>query len=39
VIGEVTKGLRLGLDVNVLQIDGSDSDVRAMLTLQVPFGP
>mgnify|MGYP002279577555 CR=1 FL=1 len=38
VIGEVTKGLRVGLDVNVLQIDGSDSDVRAMLTLQVPFG-
>ena len=38
VVGEVTTDLRVGLDVNVLQIDGSDSDVRAMLTLQVPLG-
>ena len=38
VVGELTKDIRLGFDVNVLQVDGSDSDVRTMLTLQVPFG-
>lgn len=37
-VSEVSKGVRLGFDVNVLQVDGADSDVRAMVTLQLPFG-